>query len=157
MAGIMNILQALSGQDHPMLVMLGKRIAALWVGRGASSFGQEEDVLVFVCGDERFAFSVEGDCCSTSYVTEIDGVDAIIGGTLTGLEQIEDGMYESNDDDDRYGGDFITPYAIRMETDKGQACITFHNSSNGYYGGWVQAAPVPDVMDGLVQITEDWG
>ena len=77
-------------------------------------------------------FETEGDCCSTSWFEEIFNIDALIGGKVQAVEDIPDMPEAPNPlkEDQLYG--------IKVTTSKGTAKIVFRNSSNGYYGGYIQ-------------------
>jgi hypothetical protein len=46
-------------------------------------------------------------------------------------------------------------YGYKLRTDKGHATIAFRNSSNGYYGGWLERHAGEMPAD-LTPIVDDW-
>ena len=50
--------------------------------------------------------------------------------------------------------DYDTAYSIGLQTDAGACFIVYRNSSNGYYGGWIQR--VDGTPADLVEIHDDW-
>lgn len=92
----------------------------------------------------------KGDCCSTSWFEGITGTEALFGGIVVSTE-------EETIDSFNEGYDYIQVYGVRIVTNKGRAVVEFRNSSNGYYGGWVNNGSREDsVPDGLVPLKDDW-
>lgn len=104
-----------------------------------------------------FLFAITGDCCSIAAATELDGVDALLGATITGVEQAKGTSWEVDPpgDDERRT---VQPYAVRITTTQGRACLTFHNRHNGYYQGRIEpwgGRHLPDLSQ-WQPITSDW-
>lgn len=78
-----------------------------------------------------FAFAVEGDCCSSSWVESIEVVPGACGSVIRKVFQSNLG---SEDDDEH---DCLRTYNVIVRTNKGDVVVDFRNSSNGYYGGYV--------------------
>jgi len=83
-------------------------------------------------GSEPVEWVCEGDCCSTSWFNDIDGVSNLIGETVTGLKEIE--LPDVLRSDDVH----IQAYGIQVTTTKGFVDFVFRNESNGFYGGSVE-------------------
>jgi hypothetical protein len=98
-------------------------------------------------------FTLDADCCSESWFADITGVENLIGETVTGIELLE--MPDVDDSRSRQESDVA--YGYRLKTRKGYTDIVFRNSSNGYYGGSMNAAEVVKILPGdLYEITKDW-
>ncbi len=126
--------------------LIGKTIESL-------SVSKDQSILAFYTDAGVIAYEVEGDCCSESWFADINGVSALINGKVTASDIVSMDGY--NVEDGRCRQEYDAAYGIKITTDKGYADIVFRNSSNGYYGGWMNkfSASLPDVM---VQITNDW-
>ena len=81
-----------------------------------------------------------GDCCSHSWFESHDS-DAE-GGTITKFEETYGERTESAD------YDVLQTYFGTVYTTKGRVTYELRNSSNGYYGGYVNWTWVPD-MEGV--------
>lgn len=150
------------------------------VGATVNTIHWGEATITFDTDRGLISFEVLGDCCSTSYFHDIYGVTHLLNnGPVTNIEQINlqpgDPGHPSpapyNDPDaqavynaikpeeDQYGN-VIAVYGYRLTTNHPQfgpvsTVIAFRNSSNGYYGGWMQAAQTPEILPFMRVITED--
>jgi hypothetical protein len=112
-----------------MKELIGKTIASMHVSEG-------EGFLVFKHPDgTETVYYAEGDCCSQSWFADIVGVTSLIGATVRTAQGVP--MPEEITDG-RGRQEYDTAYGTKLTTDKGYADIVFRNSSNGYYGGWLQ-------------------
>lgn len=100
-------------------------------------------------------FEVDADCCSESWFADIIGTAALLGNTVDGVEKVLDG---EDPEDDRTRQEFDAAYSYKLKTHKGICEIIFRNSSNGYYGGWINGGNQVDDLDleGWEKITDDW-
>lgn len=132
----------------------GATINEVWVS---------EDRLVFVTDKGNVAYVVYGDCCSYSYFHDIVGVDKLLfNGPVLELNSIELGSDFQPDDNENgeYYNDYIQVYGYEIVTEHPlfgdqTTVIAFRNSSNGYYGGWMELDSHADLRDEH-KITEDW-
>ncbi len=127
--------------------MVGKKVVALLVSAN-------HEALYFVTeGGRVFAWVTEGDCCSRSWFTDIDGVWALLGETIFKATEVDmpeaDSRFDTEDD-------YIQVYGYKLETTGGFVDVIFRNASNGYYGGWMDVTVLDQVPDGLVEVTDDW-
>lgn len=117
-----------------------------------------QDHLVFDTDAGQVIFHAGSDCCSESWFADITGVDALIGGVVSEVEEIALTSYNVEDGRGRQESD--QAYGYKILTDKGRAEIVFRNSSNGYYGGSLEFVRVIEPRDGadrpLKAITDDW-
>lgn len=129
-----------------MNALTGKNIIGL-------SVSDDQHYLSFQTNAGPITFIVEGDCCSESWFADITGVNALIGGTVNGVEIVSMEGYNVDDGRGRQEEDAV--YGYKILTDKGYADIVFRNSSNGYYGGWLEEFS-GDAPANMMPITADW-
>ena len=144
-------LAALMGLTYRGADKLAPLVGAKLTGASIDDDAQHWLVLHTDAGD--MALEAEGDCCSESWFYEITGLADLFGHAITGGETTPG--VDATDDITRQEYDQI--YSLTLEAaGAGRADIVFRNSSNGYYGGWLNvhnAAP-DDVR--LVPITGDY-
>ena len=127
-----------------MKELLGKKITRLFVD------SEDQGAIMFVAGDEEIIYDAVGDCCSETWFADITGVDALIGGTISGVEIIDIGEV----DDKRGRQEYDEAYGYKITTEKGYVDIVYRNSSNGYYGGWCEI--VGSHAGKMEEVTDDW-
>ena len=88
---------------------------------------------------ETTSFSVDGDCCSSSYFNDILGVKNLLGQKV--LQHLSRDLPHED-----YNGDLecISYYGASVGTINGYFDVIFRNESNGYYGGWMYECDPPD-------------
>lgn len=108
--------------------IIGLTIKDFWIDQSDNSqFGFE-----FVGAPDK-RFYLEGDCCSTSWFSDMRGLVALRGHTVLSVEH-----YRGDDPEDGRGNqDSDEVYQYLVHTTGGTAELTWRNSSNGYYGGWL--------------------
>jgi len=106
-------------------ILVGRKIVAVYLAddKKAIRFDLED-------GEEVIA-KTDGDCCSHSWIENVEGVDALIGGTVAAVEDIE--MPDLGQPKGEYG--VVAYYGCKITTDKGHCILDYRNDSNGYYGG----------------------
>lgn len=111
--------------------MLNRKLASVTLDKG-------RDVITFAFQDgfER-RFSVEGDCCSHSWIEHLEMPNDIVGATLLSVDDSAPVTQDHNEHDD--GGE-IQVYNTVFATDRGEIVLEYRNSSNGYYGGYLTNA-----------------
>lgn len=82
-----------------------------------------------------FSFNAVGDCCSSSWIEHLTNVYAILGEKVIKAE----GMQYTDDGDSEDDYTSIKIYSAQIHTAKGTFEIEMRNSSNGYYGGWLES------------------
>lgn len=116
-------------KSHTQMVfdgMLNKKIASVVLEKS-------KDILTFNFDDNTLqAFTVEGDCCSSSWVEHLDMPNDVEGATLLSIEEL--GTEEVKDPEH----ECLLVYQVHFNTDRGTIALEFRNSSNGYYCGWLQ-------------------
>lgn len=121
----------------------------------------------FICleikGERTLILQAEGDCCSETWFHDIIGIDAILNQKILSIRQLD--LPEVIDGHTRQEYDKF--YGIEIGTIKGICTIAFRNSSNGYYGGWIEIHnSLPFVLTKISllrwlekkwkQLTKDW-
>lgn len=97
------------------------------------------DKLLFDTDAGFYVYEVEGDCCSSSWYSDVLNVEVLLGERVLSVaadELPEDFvMPQNNEETDEY----FKVYGYTLKTQYGACNIIFRNSSNGYYGGDVLA------------------
>lgn len=101
-------------------------------------------VFAFTEGPD-VAFSVEGDCCSSSWIEHLDVPPDVIGEVLVGVEDAAGVPWDGHtcapcDPGNKCGHDVLAVYNTRFRTAKGDIVLEYRNDSNGYYGGYLVRA-----------------
>lgn len=116
----------------------------LVVGKKVLAVRVSEQFLVFETDQGLVAFSVEGDCCSHSYFYDIVGADKLLANgpvvSASELDLSDRSFYEDYEDIQVYGYEFVSEHPIWGEQ---TTVVSFRNSSNGYYGGWMNSVDQP--------------
>ncbi len=129
--------------------LIGKTVSEVHLDSGNQS------LLMFVLHDgETIYYEALGDCCSESWFSDGTNIQALLGGTVVSVDELE----EKTVTDDRMRQDVDILYGYAIRTDKGTATINFRNSSNGYYGGsCVLVEKSPRLNTELLKpIQDDW-
>jgi len=80
------------------------------------------------------------------------GVEALLGQKVLSVEE----RHLEDPQDDRSHQDCDEVYSDVLNTAQGRCEIIYRNSSNGYYGGWVEPGyGVSEIPAGAEEITED--
>lgn len=128
-------------QKSVLEYLRGNRILKIW---------WSEDQLDLMTERGGISFAVEGDCCSHSYFHDFYGVADLLNKELTGFEEVHlqpgDVGYRSDTWEKGTGEveyDNIQVYGYRFTWEDPlfgtrSAVLSFRNSSNGYYGGWME-------------------
>ncbi len=133
-----------------MKELIGKTVTGLRIN-------DDQSILSVDTTDETIAYIAYGDCCSETWFSDITGVDALIGGTVTNVESISMDGY--NVEDGRCRQEYDEVYGYKITTNKGYCDVVFRNSSNGYYGGSIELCDLKyyEVWNkNVVSITDDW-
>lgn len=130
----------------------------------------KQHYLRFNTDSGAILYQTEGDCCSETWFADLIGVDYLLNAKVTTVEEIQ--REEVIDSDAGYGQrtiknynlndgrgrqDYDQVYGYKITTNKGTADIIFRNSSNGYYGGYINY--VKEVWEKNVEfmdITKDY-
>lgn len=110
-------------------LLQGKTIKSVHVSRG-------EEVLRFDLTDGNSVYWTADniDWCSNCWFADITGFNALVGGTVASVKEIE-GHTLADPMTNRSRQDIDKVYGHTVTTDKGRASIILRNSSNGFYCG----------------------
>lgn len=120
-------------------------------------FGDYHDNIQFLTDGEQQCYNAYGDCCSSSFFSEILNPQNILGQKITEVKEID---LEPGEAPIRKGtseDDHEQIYGIHITSEKGTCTIIFRNHSNGYYGGSIMSIhhDIP-ANTKIWNITEDW-
>jgi hypothetical protein len=129
--------------------LLGRTVLAVEVD------SEDQHYMRFLTDAGPIAFGVSGDCCSESWFADVIGRDALIGGTVAKVETLE---LPEPPDQHRTRQDVDVAYGIRLTTERGHTTIAYRNSSNGYYGGFLENASARKIVNVKWKPieTDDW-
>lgn len=119
-------------------------------------FSDYHDHIQFVTHAGPIAYGAFGDCCSSSFFSDIFGVDKILNKKITEVKNIDLEPGEapsrgaSEDDNEAI-------YGIRIFAGDDACTIIFRNHSNGYYGGYIMdSQPMVSTETKQWDIKKDW-
>lgn len=105
------------------------------VGKTVKSYEFNADFVKIVDTDgNKHLWIPEGDCCSRSWFEHSEGLELLVGREVLGVGEMEMPVPDNTDDYHEY----IRVYGWTLRTEAGVAEIEMRNSSNGYYGGYVE-------------------
>jgi hypothetical protein len=114
------------------------------------SMNPEQTALEFLAeSGERYCYMTAGCCCNDVWFNHISGIEAIVDGTVSGVEVKGWTDVEATRQEVEEAG-FWT-----IQTEKGRFDIEVRNSHNGYYGGWVDYWSQNLLIDPVI-VTEDF-
>lgn len=126
--------------------LIGQKILSLWVFR--------DTALIFETENGFYVYVTYGDCCSESWFQDITGISSLINAIVLEVNEISLGEVDGT----RQDVDQI--YGVKIKTDKGWTDIVFRNSSNGYYGGYLDFRGIREEIDKNVHkdisLLEEW-
>lgn len=122
--------------------LLGHTLQSLEVGDDTAWEGFESALRVTTTGGNVLGIRTCADCCSETWFADITGAASAYGGVITGARLLD--LPEPNDNRTRQ--EFDEQYGLEIQTTKGIVSIVYRNSSNGYYGGWVEMC-TPEWME----------
>lgn len=108
------------------------------------SMNEDKTEIRFDFEDARLPLVIKayGDCCSNSWFEHLAGFEALIGHKV--VEVVDRPMPEgTNDPNDQY----IQYYGWTIVTARGRADLEMRNSSNGYYGGWIEVGEIKGISN----------
>lgn len=94
----------------------------------------DKELIINLKDGEKLEFYADGDCCSKSFIEDLDNPECLVECKLLSVEAV-DGKQEDNHD---YIVSKWTFY--KFKTDKGMCTLSFRNDSNGYYNGSLEPA-----------------
>lgn len=134
------------------------------VGASVKKIFMSHEYLTFETDKGDFGFTVDAECCSTSYFYDFYGVKNLLqNGAILRIKdvavytsEVSQEQYTDAFDDDVtecYGFQFTT---MSPEFGKVTSVFSFRNESNGYYGGSLEESEVkkdiPEITDDVIEI-----
>jgi hypothetical protein len=139
------------------------------IGASVQAIYWSESTVVFETDRGQVAYTVEGDCCSSSYFHDFYGVEHLLangpvedfcsfelgpGDAGYRAETWEQGVAKQMDEA------VVEVYGYRLTTMHPEygpvtSILSFRNASNGYYGGWMSLVKYPLDTAGRQRITSD--
>jgi hypothetical protein len=87
----------------------------------------------------KFRFTVYGDCCSHTWIESVIEESALVGYTITAIDDLELPNNEPANGVDKTTTENyeeeMSFYGLAITTERGKCILDYRNSSNGYYGG----------------------
>ncbi len=127
--------------------LMGRRIEAIRID------GDDQHYLTFDTDAGAMHLEALGDCCSESWFYHVLGVKALLGHTITDIEIVKD---DAEPPDTFSRQDYDRIYGVNFRTTGGMVDVEFRNSSNGYYGGWLDAVESIPAGVRMVAVTDDY-
>ena len=127
--GLGQMIEAITGYHEENLKhFAGKTITGVWHKDGDVAFTFDDGSAIYA--------DPEGDCCSHSWVEHVSGVADAIGAVVEKVDCAPELATQENVDDGDH--ECLALYGISLITTRGHRIdIDYRNSSNGYYGGWL--------------------
>lgn len=135
--------------------IIGKIISEVWIN-------QDKTILALKMSNNKIiGLKTEGDCCSESWIEHVDmpyifSYENPLELKVLSVEETEIGeVIPTRQDRDILYGIKMGMISLKGTYErKEELCIEFRNSSNGYYGGWIEIEPLDD-LSGFVRLTGD--
>lgn len=106
-------------------ILVGKTITAVHLADDKKAIRFDVD------GGEPIVAKTDGDCCSSTWIENVENPGAIIGSPVLSADDIAMPSRELKRDD----YEVVAFYGFKIATAKGECVIDYRNESNGYYGG----------------------
>ncbi len=128
-------------------VLLGHRIQSVSVVNDAT--------IELVTDKGPIRFDVTGDCCSESWFYRVRGLNKVIGQPVIAIIDTDVSDIDPNDGLCRQDSDEVN--GIGLLTPGGTLEIVYRNSSNGYYGGSIEASKTERATTDIIcPVDGDW-
>lgn len=150
------------------------------VGANVDEIYWSDRIVTFATDKGLISYQVYGDCCSSSYFHDMIGVKKLLeNGPVIDIESVnlkpgdpghpdspefEDpdvqAVHDALQPDEGYDDDVVQVYGYRITTEDPtfgpvSTVLAFRNSSNGYYGGWMER--VKGTLDEkMLRLTDDY-
>lgn len=108
-----------------MNLLIGKTLTAVHLA------DDKKAIRFDVEGGEPIVARADGDCCSSTWIENVENPEAIVGSPVLSAEAIDMPERELKRDD----FDVVAFYGFKIATLNGECVIDYRNESNGYYGG----------------------
>jgi hypothetical protein len=105
----------------PQEILLNKKILSIHLTT-------DKKAIKFVTDQGEIIANAIGDCCSETWIEEIEL--PVFGLPATVLE-VKNISFNEGLEEEKY-------YSFEIKTDKGNITLSYRNESNGYYGGYLE-------------------
>lgn len=96
-------------------------------------FNEEKNSFAFLLDTLRLeVFYCQGDCCSTSWIEHLSGLNNLLHHTVNKINYID---IDTDRDSDEWGEKETLIYRFDIYTEAGICTMEMRNHSNGYYSG----------------------
>ncbi len=115
----------------------------------------DQKALKFITNDGEIIAKTDGDCCSNSW---IENIDLPINGFPARVISV-DNLDLDKESEGEHGSEVTQFYGLKITTDKGDILLDYRNESNGYYGGnlhWPDESYFYGGVYGQNISTENW-
>ena len=140
-----------------MKELLDQKITNIYLSKGARSIIFKNDEGIYT------KYLAEGDCFSDSWINDLVNPECLFGSTILKVEHINiDDVMDRKasvqpSEEELSEHECLQVYAIKFTTSKGYFDLVFRNSSNGYYGGWMELDAKSSLnLSQYNEIKEDW-
>lgn len=106
--------------------LIGKVVTGLQIA-------DDRQALRFVLADGEMVVLVDAECCSYTWVENVELPALGFPATVTAVEELD--MPEQPPSQFQKDTDVLAYYGCKITTDRGEIVIDYRNDSNGYYGG----------------------
>jgi hypothetical protein len=108
--------------------LIGKTITAL-------QMSGDQGALRFVLADGEVVARADGDCCSHTWIEDVELPALGFPATVLAVEDIDLPKEMQVKTKTGHDEEEMAYYGCKITTDRGDLVIAYRNSSNGYYGG----------------------
>lgn len=122
--------QLLNWENSVFAELVGKTIKSFVYDKNDTRFHFELD------NGDLLKFQLEADCCSETWLYSVDNEECLKNEVVENIVEVDTNHINLEDGLGRQDVDQV--YGIGIKTAKGICSIIYRNSSNGYYGGWIQ-------------------
>lgn len=120
----------MSKRQNPLV---GKTVTAVHLAEDGGA------IRFDVNGGEPIVARADGDCCSHTWIENVQAPENIVGSPIVAVEDVGGAQADTGEQ----GDDCVSFYGCKITSGKGSTLIDYRNESNGYYGGSLEW-PVPD-------------
>jgi hypothetical protein len=107
--------------------LVGKTIVAMKIA-------DDRQALLFVTTDGDVVCKVDGDCCSHTWIEDVEMPALGFPAKVVSMDDLEMPQKAEPTKTENYEEE-MSYYGYKIVTDRGEIVIAYRNSSNGYYGG----------------------
>lgn len=135
-----------------------RKIEKALVGRkilGVQIDAVSQEFFRFDTDEGAVVLKAHGECCSQTWFADLINASDLVGYVITSVEFVD--LPPPSKADKRSRSEVDEIYGLKIFTTRGiHAYLIFRNSSNGYYGGWVNlATPAQWAKVKWTPVTED--